>query len=177
MTDIGVYSATLQVKLTNFPAVTPVEVPFAITLLDPCLTTTLTLPTSLTPVTITALDGISSSQVFVPATDSAGDAAVLPDLCGPRTYSIVEVWAQNFVTITAPVLPATDWTLVFQSNDIADAGVHSVTLSATLDSFPGVTPATSIVSVTVQDPCLGTLLNAEAITEMTISIYKTIPTE
>lgn len=91
MTDIGVYTATLQVKLTNFPAVTPVEVAFAITLVDPCLSTALTLPTSLTPVTITALDGTSSSQVFVPATDSAGDAALLPDLCGPITYSIVEV--------------------------------------------------------------------------------------
>lgn len=81
------------------------------------------------------------------------------------------------MTITAPVLPATDWTLVFQSNAIADIGVHSVTLKAVLENYPGVTPATTIVTVTVQDQCLGTLLNAEAITDMTISIYKTIPSE
>ena len=96
LADAGVYTATLDAKLTSYPAVTHAQVIFTITVIDPCLTTTLTLPTVLAPVTITAMSGTGSSQIFLPATDAAGAAAATPGLCGNRIYSIVEAPAQAF---------------------------------------------------------------------------------
>ena len=88
--DAGVHSATFRAKLTNYSSyVANVEIGFQITITNPCLTTTLTLPTALTAVTITSLSGVSSSQIFAPATDAAATSAVR-DLCGNRIYSIVE---------------------------------------------------------------------------------------
>ena len=90
ISDVGVHSATFDAKLTNYPAVAHVQIGFTITISNPCLSTTLTLPTTLTAVTITSLSGISSSQAFAPATDSAATTAAIPALCGNRVYSIVE---------------------------------------------------------------------------------------
>jgi len=57
MADIGVYTATMEAKLTNYPAAAPVLVSFSITIVDPCLTTVVTLP-ALVAFTISAFDGI-----------------------------------------------------------------------------------------------------------------------
>ena len=47
MTDKGTHTATLQAKLTNYAGVAPKQVAFSVTLVNPCLTTTLALPTTL----------------------------------------------------------------------------------------------------------------------------------
>ena len=57
LSDANTYTATFQAKLTNYPLVAPVEITFTITLVDPCLTTSLSLSTTLTAVTITSLSG------------------------------------------------------------------------------------------------------------------------
>ena len=126
MSDIGVKMATFQAKLTNYPNVAPVQVTFTINLIDPCLSTVLTLPTTLTDVTIGSMSGVQESQLFAPATDSAATSAGVVDLCGPRAYSIVEATAQNFISIVSPV--TTDWTINFLSTNLADVGVHTITL-------------------------------------------------
>ena len=59
--DTGVYSATLHAKLLNYPSVTPVDIGFSITMINPCLTTTLNLPTAISAVTISALSGVGST--------------------------------------------------------------------------------------------------------------------
>ena len=90
MTDIGTYTATLKAKLTNYAGVTPAQVAFSVTLINPCLTTTLALPTVLVATSITSLSGSATLQVFAPATDTAATSAAVSDLCGPRVYTIVE---------------------------------------------------------------------------------------
>ena len=87
--NAAVHSANFRAKLKNYPDVASVDIGFQITITNPCLTTTLTLPTTLTAVTITSLSGVSSSQTFAPAIDTAATSAVR-DLCGNRIYSIVE---------------------------------------------------------------------------------------
>ena len=90
ISDANVHSATFRAKLTNYSSyVANVEIGFQITITNPCLTTILTLPTTLTAVTITSLSGVSNSQTFAPATDTAATSAVR-GLCGNRIYSIVE---------------------------------------------------------------------------------------
>lgn len=87
---IGTYTATFKVTMSSFPAVPPVQVTFQAVLTDPCLTTVLTLPTTLSTFSISTFDGVGFTQTFMPATDTAGSTAVVPGLCGPRVYTIVE---------------------------------------------------------------------------------------
>lgn len=62
---------TLNVSLGDYPAVAAATVDFKVTMKNPCLTTTLTLPTTLSPVEIISKSGIKHDQLFTPATDDA----------------------------------------------------------------------------------------------------------
>ena len=84
------YTATLSASLVSYPTVLPAQLSFTITLVDPCLTTVLTLPTTLLSFSIKAFDGIGFTQTFMPATDTAATSANVIDLCGPRQYIVVE---------------------------------------------------------------------------------------
>lgn len=88
MTYIGVYTATFSVGLVDYPLVPPATTTFSVTLKDPCLVTTLALP-SIQTFTITAFVD-SFTQTYTQATDSAANSALVPDLCGPRVYVIKE---------------------------------------------------------------------------------------
>ena len=135
---------------------------FTVTLEDPCLTTVLSLPTTLTATTITSLDGLTTTQVFSPATDTAATTAVTPGLCGPRIYTIVEAIPQGFTTIVPPPATSdeytTDWSLAFQSTNLTDEGPWTVTLQAVLANYSSIAPVTSTVVVTVLNPCSGTVV-------------------
>ena len=61
LSNAGVYTATFDTLLTDYPAVAHAQVVFTITIVDPCLTTVLALPTVLSPVTIVAMSGVGSS--------------------------------------------------------------------------------------------------------------------
>ena len=102
MDDINLYRATLQAKLRNYPGVSAATVEFDVTLIDPCLTTTLGLPTNLIEKTITSYSGTAVTQIFAPATDTAATFANVVDLCGFRLYNIKETTPQGFVTIVSP---------------------------------------------------------------------------
>jgi hypothetical protein len=58
MTKIGFYKANLRAKLSNYLLVTEAIVEFSVTLINPCLTTSLALPINLQPETITAFSGL-----------------------------------------------------------------------------------------------------------------------
>ena len=48
----------------------------------------------------------------------------------------------------------TAWTLEAISNDLADAGVWTFTLQATLQNYPTIAPAKQVITgATVIDPC------------------------
>ena len=90
MIDVGIYSVTLGVGLVNYPSMPGDMHMITVEIQDPCLTTTLTLPTTLVDFTIAAFDGVGFTQSFLPATDSAAVTIGSPSLCGPRVYSILE---------------------------------------------------------------------------------------
>ena len=89
ITDAGDHNVTFKAKMRDFSNVAHVDIGFKITITNPCLTTVLTLPTTLASVTITSLSGTGNSQTFLPATDTAA-TSLIPGLCGNRIYSIVE---------------------------------------------------------------------------------------
>ena len=62
--DAGVHNATFRAKVRDYSLVAHVDIEFKITITNPCLTTALTLPTTLTSVTITSLSGTGNSQFF-----------------------------------------------------------------------------------------------------------------
>lgn len=146
LSDVNTHNARLKVKLTNYAAVAAVEIAFTITITNPCFSTSLTLPTTLTAVTITSKSGTGNDQTFLPAT-TAGVSASIPGLCGVRVYSIDEAIPANFVTITAPAGDqyVDSWTLSCLSNNLSDVGVHTVTLRVVLQDYSGITAATKTV--------------------------------
>jgi hypothetical protein len=107
------------------------------------------------------MNGIASSQQFLPATDPDTIATSMSDLCGNRVYSIVETAAQNIVKITPPangLIFADKWTLTCQSNNLADVGVYTFTLKAALELYSTSTFATKTFQVTVLNICLTTVI-------------------
>ena len=90
---VGEHSVTFEAKLTNYAELTPLSATFLVRITNPCANTTLNLSTTLLPVTITSLSGVSNTQSFLPATDSASSTASIPGLCGNKIYSIVEAQA------------------------------------------------------------------------------------
>lgn len=145
MTKIGTYTATFSASLSNYPLVPPAQLTIAITLVDPCLTTTLTLPTALTSFSIAAFDGIGFTQTYMPATDAAATSALVPGLCGPRVYTILEASPAAFISIVAPAVGqeyTAAWTLFALSNSFIDVGVWTTTLQVSLLNYPTIPAVT-----------------------------------
>jgi len=135
MVYVGSHTAVLTATLANYPSVTAATKSFAVTIIDPCLTTVLTLPTTLSSFSITVFSGIPYTMTFLPATDTQATAAGVPSLCGPRVYSIVEATPAAFTTIIPPAAGeeySSVWTLSELSTSFADVGVWTMTLSVTL---------------------------------------------
>jgi hypothetical protein len=135
LTYVGSYTAVLTATLASYPAVTVANKSFAVTIVDPCLTTVLTLPTTFSNFSFTAFSGVPYTMTFSPATDSKATAAGVPSLCGPRVYSIVETTPAAFTTIVPPAAGqeySSVWTLSELSNDFAHVGVWTMTLRVTL---------------------------------------------
>ncbi len=59
MTDINTYRPNLNAKLTNYPGVAAASIEFFVTLINPCLTTILSLPTTFLDKTITSCIGMA----------------------------------------------------------------------------------------------------------------------
>ena len=133
-------------------------------LVDPCLTTVPLRP-ALTSFTISAFDGVGFSQTFLQATDSAADIALVPDLCGPRSYVILEAAPNAFMTIVPPAAGTeftSPWTINALSNAFTDVGVWPTTVQVTLVNY-GIT-ATFGITAEVQDPCIGSIINTTTMT-------------
>jgi len=159
MTKIGSHTVTLSAALTNYPARPAVTKTFTAVLVDPCLTTVLTLPTSLANFTIDPLSDVPIMQNFMPATDSKADSTAVASLCGPRVYSIVETKPASFSNILPPVAGqelTSAWTLSELSNSCTDVGVWKMTLQASLVNYPMVAAATKDTTVTVYNKCCNT---------------------
>jgi hypothetical protein len=75
-----------------------------------------------------------------------------PGICGDKSYASDQVLA--VVAAPASGLLSTDyWTLTTFTNLLADVGVYTVTISATLPSYPTVVAGTTTYTLTVVDPC------------------------
>jgi hypothetical protein len=174
MAQIGTYSATLTAKLASYTAVVGATKSFSVTLVDPCLTTTLTLPTTIAAFSITAFSGVATTITFMPATDSKATSAGVASLCGPRVYTIIEAKPAGFTTIIPPAAGqeyTSAWTLSELSNSQTDVGSWTMTLSVTLQNYPSVPAATKVTTATVLDPCASATINTQAlITTLTYQI-------
>jgi hypothetical protein len=151
-----------------------------ITVINPCLTTSLTLPTTLNNVVITAMSGVGDTQTFSPATDSRASTASLPGLCDVRVYTIVEAIPQGFITITPPAaglnVYTDNWSLTCQTNDLTVVGTHNVTLKATLSLYAGVPFVTKTFQVIVVHICATTSINSQTFTPSDYQISKFVTT-
>lgn len=160
----GPYTVNVFAALVSYPAIPAARDTVDVTIVDPCLTTTLALPTALTAFDIAMGSGIGHDQTFLPAIDTAALNSGITNLCGPRKYVILEAQPSTFMTISSPGvgLEYTDpWTLSALSNNLLDVGTWpTITLQASLVNYPLVTPATQVISnAIVRNACGTSLLN------------------
>lgn len=103
ITRIG-QQITLQLRVDAVPQQdTPSDVVnFNVIMVSPCNDAILTLPTTLTNVSIVAGSGTHQFNAFAPATSDVETRLNSPGGCLDRVYSIVEVVPASIVTITAP---------------------------------------------------------------------------
>jgi hypothetical protein len=114
----------------------------------------------------------------MPATDTAADLALVPGLCGPRVYTILEAQPSLFIPIVMPAdsLEFTSpWTLPALSNSFVDVGVWTVTLQASLLNYPTIAAVTQVMTATVIDPCLSTVIQPFLVNDMMVSIWDVAP--
>jgi len=166
ITKIGLTKGlVLQVVATPLQDTPGPTVPFNVIINHPCPGSTLTFPSAISAVTIVSMSGIGSTVTFTPTTNSA-ETTLGSGYCGTRDYTIVEAQPQTFVTIVSPA-PAnvftTNWSLTCLSANIADVGVWTVTLKATLTNYPLV-QATKTFSVTINHICSTTVIQSQTLT-------------
>ena len=116
--------------------------------------------------------------MFAPATDTAATTVAIPDLCGPRVYTIVQITPQGFVSIIAPTtnLYSSNWTLSMLSTNYSDVGVWTVTVQAKLANYTGVSAATKAFTLTVVDPCFTAVIDNKGQTLSNMSFVARFPT-
>jgi hypothetical protein len=150
---------TLTGAVTEFPTVLTTTT-FTITVVDPCLTTTLIQPTpALSDMTtsvfvasgpVTQNVGIIKDQVSVDHGDSTGT-----QYCSARQYSITSV----INTLATAALDSTDFSIdastgliSVQSSNPAEIGTHTVTVTVSLSSYPSITSTLATFQITIL-PC------------------------
>lgn len=177
LTDVAKIGLTVNLLLQA--TATPVQtaaspiIPVSVTIAHPCPASTITLPNAISSTTIVSMSGISSTVTFSPATNSAETTLVSSGYCGPRTYSLVG--SPGFVTIVSPA-PANEftsaWSLVCLSTNLADVGIQTVILQATLQNYPSVPAVTKSFTVTINHICSTTSINSQTLTVSPYQISK-----
>jgi len=142
LTQVGIYTG-LQIKasLVNYPAVAPaLSVPFDLTVLDPCLSATLS-SSVIADIMTSVLASPVATSTFTAFTDSVSTAQAGTNLCGPIEYSITSVIARGSGTasITEITLDSASKTVSAAPtlNDHIDS--YDVVIEAKLTNYPLVT--------------------------------------
>ena len=106
---------------------------------------------------ISIYDVLHASQTFIPFKDSESIFQANFSFCGPKQYVTSD--PITFITPPASNLPDTDlWTISAVTNNIAQVGVHIVTITASLINYPGVAAKSVTFNLTVIDNCSTALL-------------------
>jgi hypothetical protein len=98
------------------------SVSFTITIIDPCLTTTVN-DAVFTPATLTVINGSRGTMTFNEVTDSVEVSNNIDTLCQGRTYGLYMsdmTTTASFITLSGP-----------------DGGPYTITAAPTLDSHVG----------------------------------------
>jgi len=159
---------TLTAFLSSYTAVASAIKTFSVTIIHPCETAVLTLPTALANFSVAPHSGVPLTQAFMPAVDSKSGVAGagVASFCGPRVYKIVETTPAAITSIIPPSAGleyTSAWTLSALTNDCADSGVWTMTLQATLLNYPMVPAVTKVISLTVYHECCSTTINAQTL--------------
>jgi hypothetical protein len=150
---------TLTGAVTEFPTVLATTT-FTITVVDPCLTTTLIQPTpALSDMTTSVLAdsgpinqqvNVIKDQVSVDHGDTTGTQC-----CGARQYSITSVInTQATEALDSPdfQINSDSGLISVQSNNPAQIGTHTVIVVASLSNYPSITLTLATFQITIL-PC------------------------
>ena len=139
MADVGVHTATFRAKLTNYPAVLPVDLTFTVTISQPPCDTTSLLDNGISNV----IAKISKADLIdLTFEDSFAQQWNLATLCGPRIYTFTPT-LPSFMSMTGA-------SLIVDTNNVADTGTYIFDLSVTLQDWPAIPPFVTSLEVLVE---------------------------
>jgi hypothetical protein len=142
-TDVSLHSSTafnLRIKITRNQSNVTTNLDFTVTLNNPCLTTTVTTG-SITIAAITTGVGLTHTTAsYTQVADSAATTHSVPNLCGARTYQILDT-DDSLVTTWAYTSGTTAFTITIapNSDSLWSATPRSMKLKTTLTSYNTIT--------------------------------------
>ena len=109
-------------------------------------------------------------QTFLPFRDNVALQYSSPQICGSKTYAILEARPFIAINLTAgdPFIDA--WTISVQTSLLSDIAVYPMTLVATLDNYPNATPAQLLFKVYISQPCDLTKFKPYSIADMSFTL-------
>ena len=176
---LGAHTVTLKNTLTYGGVTWTPTYSFAITVVDPCSTTTL-LTQSIT--TLTTNNGVKGSVTFPEVLDSYGNGKGQNGLCGPRAYAIKYTNDNviSWVTVAATTNKDADgrvlWEIKADPTLDAHATTHNLKLIVTLTLYSSIAAFNIPFNVNVVTPpceCSRIVWDAPALQTLTTTVKKT----
>jgi hypothetical protein len=143
LTDVGVYTVTLTSTITQPPAADiSASTSFTLNLINGCEVSTL-IPPLITRISI-GVNMPVTPPINIFFTDTWEQTLTTTAYCGARAYTISSVPA-----LPNPILSITTDNLSAISSSMTDINTYSVTITASLPSWPSVTPIASTFTLQV----------------------------
>jgi len=138
-TDVNLHSSTafnLRIKITRSQSNVTTNLDFAVTLNNPCLTTTVTTSSITIAAITTGVDLTHITASYAQVADSAATTHGVPNLCGARTYEILDT-DDSLVTTWASTAGTTTFTITIAPNadSLWSNTPRSMKLKTTLTSY------------------------------------------
>ena len=160
MDQVGVHTVSLVAESAS-TSVQDTQT-FTITVINPCLSTSLTWTTGLVnpmsfvlgKVDTNGVNEPQTQQVPTTVTDGVSTDQSTPGLCGGFSYSLSDSPASGVASFSSGQLVISSSGLITIWTDVAlSVGVHSITVSAKLSQYSSVIAATRSFSLTVTGNC------------------------
>ena len=148
---MGTHTATVTAKLADYPSITLVTTTFEIVIQD-CLVTSCTM-SALSP----AYD--KSYLIANPALHWSIDFNSIQTTQVPACGYGEALTSTATVSLITSTVSDTDIDYSAQSNDVLDAGAHTVTVTSTFTNDPSISCQSTFTVTMMDDPCLITSIS------------------
>jgi hypothetical protein len=178
--DVGNYTVTLTVMMTNYPSVPAITVNYPLTVYDQCEVAMIdSLGQAISSLTFKDwLDPYPANTTFLPFTDDVATSYNNITICRDKVYTILEGY--SFVTLTPPASGNNfidPWMIAVNTSLLSDVGPYNATLQCSLLNYPNAVPLNVTFYITIKHPCNYTQLNLVPLSPMNFNVPTSAPSD